>query len=157
MVQRQKWNQMSRANEAESADIASKILAQLPRCISALMRWRSHLPDLGSWEESSSRLPRTRRNSRADSPGCPSVSMARGTNSNVDLSSSVYLSRLRRSASVETPLGERAAIVVQLGARGFGHVKSQTRRRPEFHGTSDIPSGRLPSLLHKPDGSRRAG
>ena len=57
------------------------------------------------------------------------------------------------SAAVATALASLVASDMYEAAKVFTQVKSQTRQWPDFHGTLEQPSGRLPSDLHRPMGS----
>ena len=46
---------------------------------------------------------------------------------------------------------------VYEGAKVSAHVTSQTSNFPLFHGTMDMPSGRLPSDQYIPEGSSLEG
>ena len=46
---------------------------------------------------------------------------------------------------------------VYEGAKVSAHVTSQTSNFPLFHGTMDMPSGRLPSDRYIPEGSSLEG
>ena len=46
---------------------------------------------------------------------------------------------------------------VYEGAKVSAHVTSQTSNFPLFHGTMDMPSGRLPSNRYIPEGSSLEG
>jgi hypothetical protein len=56
-----------------------------------------------------------------------------------------YFVCLWRSASAASVPDAITGWLRWLGARVSGHVKSQTRKRPYFHGTVVRPSGRFPS------------
>ena len=67
--------------------------------------------------------------------------------------SSLYLADFRCSASVAAC----AAFLIREGARLSTQVKSHARHSPRDQGILVTPSGRLPSFLKIPVGSREAG
>ena len=74
-----------------------------------------------------------------------------------DLDSRIYFSLFLASAAVATALASLVASDMYDAAKVSTQVKSQTTHCPDFHGAIGQPSGRLPSDLHRPVGSRVEG
>ena len=86
----------------------------------------------------------------------PVISMAIGTKK-CELIRSEYFCSLCSSALVATFPAARTAKLLWDQAKVSGHVASHTKGFPEDQGVTVTQSRRLPSLLERPEGSKREG
>src|SRR6218665_643432 len=107
---------------------------------------------LGSPDTTAPRRPNSSRNSRPSRLMGPNVSTAIGTNSWA-AGGVANLLRFRSAACSAAPPGTHDDRWRKVAAPVWMAVKSQAIFFPLAHGTSVAPSGLLPSVLMRPDGS----
>src|SRR6218665_2544917 len=115
-------------------------------------RWNRKIVSLGSPDTPAPRRPSSSRNSRPSRLMGPNVSTAIGTNS-WGAGKVAYLLRFRSAACSAAPSGTDDDRWRKEAAHVWMAVKSQAMYFPLTHGTSVAPSGLLPSVLMRPDGS----
>ena len=102
------------------------------------------------------RLPMFIKKAKPDLLIGPSVSMAIGTNSWVDVRLE-YLAILQEAALSAAFAAEEAERATNEDAKVCVTVTSHVKHLPEAHGICVAPSGRFPSERSKPGGSFIAG
>ena len=103
--------------------------------------------DLGSEVTRSIRLLISLKNADASSPRALIISTAIGMKLYVVADKDAYFDFFWDSASQATVPGPETARFKWLTAKVSGHVKNQTRQRPDAHGAMINPSGLLLSVL----------
>src|SRR6218665_948425 len=102
------------------------------------------------------RRPNSERNSAPSAFTGPRVSKAMGTNTWV-AGNNAYLAVLRTAACSAAEPGEIAVCDKYDAAQVWTTVASQAMYLPADRGMSVAPSGRLPSVRRRPDGSFMLG
>ena len=117
---------------------------------------RKNAVDRGSPVIAAMRLPISDDRAYASFPHTPRVSIAKGTQE-FATESSAYLVRFLFSAAIAADPAIKEVWRTCDGARVSGQVKSQTKALPLDQGIIVTPSGRFPSPLSIPVGSRMVG
>ena len=92
----------------------------------------------------------------ASVPHTPRVSIANGTNRLAVERSMYFVLFLFSAATAAAPAAKEVWLTCD-GASMSGQVKSHTKGRPLVQGVSVMPSGRFPSFLSNPVGSKIVG
>ena len=128
----------------------------LPRATAKLSLCRSQARSLLSSDSAAIRRPSSARNVLVVQPMTPVVSTAAGWNMNLSVKL-VYFCSLFVSARLAAYPGCRAVWRMLLAAKVSLQVASHTNDLPCLYGKTVIPSGRRPSPLSRPGGSRLDG
>jgi len=136
--------------------IVPRIDAAFPRWIAISILWRRNAADRRSPDTHEIRLPSSATKLSVSSPQVPRVSNAIGTKV-FYIASAWYFVFLWVSASDAADPAARDVLIKCDVARVTEHVKSHTRQRPCFQGTSVTPSGHFLSSLSIPWYTRATG
>ena len=136
--------------------IVAMMEATFPLCASLAKRWMRNTVDQDSPVAHRTLCPIFSIVPMAPSPQAPILSTQMGAKLQVDVNEE-YLRILSDSAVHATSPGPEVAWFLWLRAIVSLQVKSHKRGRPSSHGIKDVPSGRFPSSLATPTGSKTAG
>ena len=127
--------------------------AAFPRATATETRWYSHAVSRLSPVRAVSLRPSSFTSSAAAGPTTPAVSTAKGTKMYLS-QREAYRARLRSSAPRAALPGSKADWITAVAEKVSEQVASHTKLFPLLYGNSVSPSGRRPSPLSSPAGSR---